>query len=263
MARSGHACLQPMSPTGLHASAVASSLLTAGLLVPVQLLVRPPMLLAERFVPGLGWAEVGLLAIYAGWMTSRILRPREGIRWRQRLWRLFSLVFFLQLALGLGGVAECLMSGQLHLPVPALIVAGPVFRGEGLFMPILLGSTLLLTGPGWCSHLCYIGAWDDLCAVSGPRRPRPLPAWRNLARLCILGGVLAVAVLLRAADAPAALAGVLAGLFGVAGVGVMVLSSRHSGAMVHCASWCPIGWLTTTLGRLSPFRVRLDRGCVG
>ena len=153
------------------------------------------------------------------------------------------------------------MTGNLHVPVPAVIVAGPLFRGGGWFMPILLASTIVLVGPAWCSHLCYVGAWDDVAAKSMNQRPQPLPWWRNVVRLGILGGIIAITLALRLLGAPVVLAGILAGLFGVAGVGVMVFSSRCSGSMVHCSTFCPIGWITTTLGRLNPFRITIGSGC--
>ena len=68
--------------------------------------------------------------------------------------------FFGQLALGIFADPIFLMTGKLHLPIPAVILAGPLYRFEGLFMPILFISTLLLSGPAWCSQLCYFGAFD-------------------------------------------------------------------------------------------------------
>ena len=250
-----------MSGQRTKPAAAAAFILTVGILVPVQLHVTPPMLLAERFVPGLGWVEIGLLGFWAAWLTGRILDDARSALWRQRLWRMFSLVFFLQLVLGITGVGECLMSGDLHLPVPAVIVGGPIFRGGGYFMPILLAATLILAGPAWCSHLCYIGAWDDIAAKRIRSQPEELPPWRNLARLGLLAAVVGAAVLLRCFDAPGALAVILGGLFGIAGVGVMAFVSRTTGAMAHCSAFCPIGWITTTLGRLNPFRIKIAKGC--
>ena len=51
------------------------------------------------------------------------------------------------------------MTGKLHLPVPALIVAGPVYRGSVGFMLILFLCTILLVGPAWCSHLALHAAF--------------------------------------------------------------------------------------------------------
>ncbi len=94
----------------------------------------------------------------------------------------FSMVFFAQLLLGLAGIEKLLMTGKLHLPVPALIIAGPLFRGEGVFMLILFAATVLLVGPAWCSYLCYIGAWDNYAATA-QKRPGRLPSWRPWLRM--------------------------------------------------------------------------------
>ena len=58
--------------------------------------------------------------------------------------------------------------GEMHLPVPALILAGPLYRGEGFFMLFLFLSTVLIVGPAWCSWLCYVGAWDNVSSCSWP-----------------------------------------------------------------------------------------------
>jgi hypothetical protein len=141
------------------------------------------MLLAERSLPGAGWVQAAGLAAYAFWLIGVLYSPRTAAIWRRRLWTFFSIVFFTQLAIGLAGVEQFLMSGDLHLPIPAMIIAGPLYRGEGLFMPILFGATLLLVGPAWCSYLCYVGSWD-LNLAAGRRRPMQLPRWRHLFRHC-------------------------------------------------------------------------------
>ncbi|MBM4396233.1 MAG: [Fe-S]-binding protein [Deltaproteobacteria bacterium] len=247
----------------------AAFLLTAGSLFAIQAAVARPMLLAERFVPGAGWVEAAALAIWAAVLARRMLDPRRSGRWRRRAWTLFSAVFFGQLVIGLAGVGECLMTGDLHLPVPALIVAGPIWRGgEGLFMPILFLATVVLVGPAWCSHLCYLGAWDGFAAIGGVgrtgRRPFPAPRRRPFAQAGIAAAVVATALVLRLGGAPPALATGLAAAFGIGGVIVMIASSRRTRRMDHCTTWCPVGLVATLLGRaLSPWRMRLAPGCDG
>lgn len=251
----------PLQGFGRLRLAIAAGFVTLALLVPVQLLVQPPMLLAERFVAGAGWIELALLAGYAAWLAATLQRPGAWSRWRPRVWLLFSVVFFAQLVLGLAGVQQCLMTGALHLPVPALVVAGPVYRGEGFFMAGLLLTTLVLVGPAWCSWLCYVGAWDQQAAL---RRPlgRPLsPRRREAIRLGLLAASLGAAWLLRQLGAAPPTAAALAGGFGLAGVAVMAAVSAHRGWLAHCTSFCPLGWLVVRLGRISPFRLRIAPTC--
>ncbi len=222
--------------------------------------VRSPIILAERFIAGAGWLEVAALALYAAWLARRLA---AGDRWAERrrwLWGLFSAVFFLQLALGLAGLADFLMSGKLHLPVPALIAAGPVWRGGGFFMPILFLAAVVLVGPAWCSFLCYIGAWDAALAA---RRPRPLelPAWMRWGRWITLPGVVLAALGLRLAGAPPLAATAAAAAFGLVGVGIMLTMSRRYGTMAHCTAWCPMGLAATLLARLHPLRIRIGKEC--
>jgi polyferredoxin len=171
------------------------------------------------------------------------------------------MVFYGQLALGLAGLDAFLMHpGKLHFPIPALIVAGPLFRGERFFMLALFLSTVVLVGPAWCSFICYQGSWD-LEAARRTRRPRTLPGPKTALRVAMLLIVVGTTLALRLLGAPLPLAGALALLFGLVGVGLMLLWSRRIGTMAHCALYCPVGLLATWLGKLSPFRVRIGAGC--
>ena len=241
--------------------AMTACLVTAALLSLVQWVVKTPvMLLAERFFPGSGWVEVLLLALYAGWITEKIVDPGKTPIIRHRIWTFFSVVFFLQLVLGLAGIEKLLMTGRLHLPVPALIIAGPLFRGESFFMLILFGITLLLVGPAWCSYLCYIGTWDNL-AAKNKNAPTPLPPWKDGVRLGILLLVVVSALIFRITGIPVMTATILAAFFGLLGVGAMLIFSRKLGVMTHCVTYCPIGLVTNWLGRLSPFRMQITENC--
>lgn len=224
------------------------------------------LLLSDRFLPGAGPVQVALAGVYGAWVAGVLLDHRRARAMRPRLWGLFSAVFFGQLALGLLGVREMLMTGALHLPVPALVLAGPLFRGDGLFMLVLFSVSVLLLGPAWCSHLCYIGAWDDACSrVRGQggrrRRPVPLPRWAVRARWVLAVLVLGAAWGMGRAGVPTGVAATAAALFGLAGVGVMLAASTRRGMMVHCTAFCPLGAVGNLLGRLSPWRLRVGPEC--
>jgi polyferredoxin len=243
----------------------AAFTLTFALLAIVQVIVERPMLLAERYRTGAGWLEIPILAGWAFFLVTRMLEPTAAPRWRGRLWALFSAVFFGQLLLGMLGMERMLMTGTLHLPIPALIIGGPLYRGEGFFMPILLTITLLLAGSAWCSHLCYIGAWDNTCSRlrrrAAPEIARLGGGRRRLLRWGTLLLVTLAALLLGRSGLPAAWAIAAAALFGVLGVAVMLVWSSRTGVMAHCAWYCPIGIVTTRLGRLNPFRIRVTDRC--
>ncbi len=236
------------------------SLLVAALLGIVQWKVRPPMLLAERFVPGAGWIEIAFLSVYAAWLYRRMVDPQRQPKARRLVWRLFSVVFYGQLVLGLLGVERCLMTGKLHLPIPILIAAGPLYRGGGYFMLGLFLMTVLLVGPAWCSHLCYLGSWDDYFAT---RRRRPANLARSVpwVRLGWAVAVLGGAWWLGRQGFSTAYALTAAAALGVGGVLLMVVVSRQLGLMFHCMLFCPIHVLATILGRLSPFRLVVGAGC--
>lgn len=248
-----------------HARAQAAAFaVTAALLLVTRAKSPLALLLADRFLPGWGGLEILGLALYADWLAGIMLRSRRTAKIRLRLWTIFSALFFLQLALGLAGAPHMLMTGKLHLPVPALILAGPLYRGHGLFMLILFASTVLLAGPAWCSHLCYVGAWDGLSAARRGNQARQLSAlWIWGARTLVLALVLAAALGLRWAGVAWPFAATAAAAFGLAGVGVMLMLSRRMGLMVHCTTWCPMGLVAVILGRVNPFRMRMAPDCTG
>ncbi len=233
-------------------------LLTSTILTIAVLKSPLQILLLDRFLPGTGGAEILFLSAYSAFIAEKLFTTRKIERLRSKIWLLFSIVFFTQLILGLFGFHKFLMTGELHLPVPAMIVGGPIYRGYGFFMPILLTITILFVGPAWCSYLCYIGAWDNSNALK-----QKIPKHFSVKYRFIQGGILLLvaltAYLLRANGVDWVIASVLGGLFGIVGVGIMLTLSRKRGVLVHCTTYCPIGIITTSLGKLNPFRIRINR----
>ena len=219
------------------------------------------IILADRFLPGTGRIEIFLVSFYAAWMSGKMLDPDLSRKYRPVLWTLFSALFFLQLILGLSGFEKFLMTGSLHLPLPALIISGPLYRFSSFFMPILFLSTVFLAGPAWCSHLCYIGSWDDLSSRAWKEKKKPLPAWTKKARLGIFIAAIALPLMLRFNDISSGTALGMASAFGMGGILVMVMVSGKRGVMAHCTSYCPIGLAAITLGKISPWRLKIGEGC--
>lgn len=146
--------------------------------------------------------------------------------------------------------------------MPAFIAAGPAFRGGGYFMPILYLSTVLLVGPGWCSHLRYIGAADDACARLGRKIPKRLPARIGWWRLATLGLTVGGALAMRWAGVPTLAAVWAAALFGLVGLVIMATHSRATGVMSTARPIAPLALSATCLAT-SPWRIRIAEGCDG
>lgn len=235
-------------------------LLTAGLLVAVKLKAPYEMLIADRFLSGSGWVEIAALAVYAALLVRGFLNSANTAKIRIRIWLGFSIVFFAQFILGVSGIDRFLMSGNLHVPVPAVVIAGPLFRGARFFMPILFLSTVVLVGPAWCSHLCYVGAWDGLAATRKKRAGKIAESWKWV-RISIFFLTPAVGLILRYAGVSGMTAAYVAIAFGIGSLGIMALVSTKHGSMVHCTSVCPLGLLGNLLGNISPFRIRIGDSC--
>lgn len=233
---------------------------TAVLLALVQVMVENPLLILERFFNGGGWVEILLIATYGAIVAWNMYDITRSARWRQTTWLIFSIVFFSQLLLGLLVSEKFLMTGKLHLPVPMMIIGGPIYRGQLSVMTILFLSTILLSGPAWCSHFCYFGALDSLSAGKKKHPGKTLGKIWHL-KLPALVVVVATALLLRIFRVDPLLTTLIAGSFGIAGLAVILLFSNRYNKMVHCLIWCPIGTVVSGLKFVNPFRLKISDSC--
>lgn len=219
-----------------------------------------PILLFERFFETYGWLQVFLLGVYSSYVTEKMLDISKSSKIRRRIWLIFSIVFFAQLTLGLAGYEIFLMTGKLHLPVPAIILLGPLYRLEISFMVILFLSSMVLVGPAWCSHLCYLGIWDNFSA-DAKSKPHKVGFNVWLIRFMIFAITVITALTLNFAGISPITATFAGLLFGIIGIIVMVVYSLKSGNMLHCTVYCPIGLLAVLFGKISPFRIRINNEC--
>ena len=233
--------------------------LVLGLLAFVQIKLENPMILAERFIPGAGWAEIFLISLYGALVGYKMQDPANVPRWRKITWLLFSIVFFSQLAVGLAGSVKFLMTGKLHLPVPMMIIAGPLYRGQLSVMTILFLSTIVLTGPAWCSHFCYFGAIDGL--ASGGKTSKKILGKKSAIKPTILILVITMALILRWFKVSPLISTLIAAAFGLTGIAIIIAISRKYGKMVHCVMFCPVGTVVNLLRHVNPFRMYIDKSC--
>ena len=234
-------------------------ILTFILLAFVQLKVEKPMLLAERFLKGSGWVEILLISCYGAFIVNKMKDPMNVPKWRKIAWTTFSLVFFTQLIIGLSGFDKFLMTGKLHLPIPMMILAGPIYRGQLSVMTILFLSTVILTGPAWCSQLCYFGAFDNLS--SGGKTSKEILRNKGAIKSTVLILVIAMAIILRWLNVSMFISTLIAIAFGVGGILIMIFFSLKRKKMVHCVMYCPIGTLVNIFKHVNPFRMYIDQSC--
>ncbi|MFC2129220.1 4Fe-4S binding protein [Bacteroidota bacterium] len=232
---------------------------TAILLSFVQVMVDNPLLLLERFMSGGGWIEIVMVSFYGGIVAWYMYDVRKSSKWRQTTWLAFSVVFFTQLILGLFVSDDFLMTGKLHLPIPMMIISGPIYRGQFSIMTILFLSTILLSGPAWCSHFCYFGALDSIGAGSMKRRKTLGKIWQLKVPILLL--IIASAILLRMFKVDVLQATYLAVSFGLIGLVIIVIYSARTGKMVHCLVWCPVGTVVSGLKNVNPFRLKINDSC--
>ena len=222
------------------------------------------MMAIDRFLKGYGWIQICLLALYGGILAYKMQDAGKSAKWRKRSWLLFSIVFFSQFALGIIADERFLMTGNLHLPVPFMIAAGPIYRAQMTIMPILLLSSIVLTGPAWCSQYCYFGAWDQVFASQKPgtikQMRRPLKGkWVLKSTTLIIVVVVAWAFRMLGFSGLQTL--IPAIVFALIGIGIMIFVSRKRGKMAHCVAYCPIGTVVNLGKYISPFRMKIESNC--
>lgn len=230
----------------------------------MQIMMDTSMMMIERFIPGAGWFQIVLLAFYGAFLAAKMKDAGKSAKWRKRSWLIFSIVFFTQFALGILADERFLMTGKLHLPIPFMIAAGPIYRAQMSIMPIMLLSSIVLTGPAWCSHFCYFGAWDNLAAsqkgLSVKEMRRPLKnKWFWKSSFLVL--VILVAWIFRMLNFSGLQTLIPALALGAIGVGIMVFVSRRRHKMAHCVSFCPIGTIVNLGKYISPFRMKIESNC--
>ena len=229
------------------------------LLTAIQSQLETELLILERFFQRGGWIEIAVIASYGGFLVYKMKDPNKSPFWRQTSWMIFSVVFFSQLILGVSGLERFLMTGDLHLPVPALIISGPIYRGEVSIMTFLFLSTIILTGPAWCSHLCYFGGMDN--AVAGRKAGKSSWLRKSGIKHTFLVLIILITLLLRifhVGGLYALAGGLVAGLIGIA---LIVFVSGRKGKMANCVLFCPVGTIVSYLKYVNPFRMYLDESC--
>jgi polyferredoxin len=238
---------------------LAVFILTFVLLAFVQVKLERPIILAERFLKGSGWVEILLISCYGAFVAFKMQDPMNVPRWRKITWTIFSVVFFTQLIIGLSGIEKFLMTGKLHLPIPMMILAGPIYRGQLSVMTILFFSTIILTGPAWCSQLCYFGAFDNL--ASGGKTSKEILRYKGAIKTTLLVLVIAMALILRWLNVSLLVSTLIAIGFGITGIIIMILFSVKRKKMVHCVLYCPIGTIVNVFKHVNPFRMYIDQSC--
>lgn len=218
-------------------------------------------LLLERYVPILGSVQIFFASWYAAFISGKLVDPARSRKARNAVWLIFGSVFFAQFLLGILGLEGMLLTGKLHVPIPAFIIFSPIFRESFSMMPVIVLVSTLLAGSAWCSILCYFGPFDSFAA--GNKAVRPYPGALKIllqygrAIVLVVGSLLALGF--HAAGIDAALAVSMAVAFGLLSLMIMAALSKRYQGMVHCTAFCPMGLVANLLGRLSPWRMRVDK----
>jgi ferredoxin len=226
----------------------------------IQLKVEMNLLLLERLFHYGGWVETFVVSLYGAIIAWFMQDMRKASKWRMISWTVFSIWFFTQLFFGIVISDTFLLTGKLHLPVPAMIIGGPIYRQQLSVMTILFLSTIILTGPAWCSHLCYFGAIDNQFAKKGWAKPKKINNRQKVKRTILLL-VISFALLLRLFNVSPLTAAISGLLFGVVGLLVIILISKKYGKMVHCIMYCPVGTVVNYFRFVNPFRMYIDKSC--
>ena len=151
------------------------------------------------------------------------------------------------------------LKGFLEKAVPAMMISGPLYRGEKSVMTLLFLSTIVLTGPAWCSQLCYFGAIDNLMAKGKTSKKPIVNKFRY--KHTILAAIVAFTLAFSWLNVSPLWAAIGGGLFGIGGFLVIFLITKKQKRMVHCTVYCPIGTVVNYLKYINPFRITISPSC--
>ena len=90
---------------------ILTGAVTLCLLTVVKLKAPYQMLIADRFLPGSGWAEIAALGVYGFFVAQALQKGTRTASVRLKIWLTFSIVFFTQFILGIAGIDSFLMTG--------------------------------------------------------------------------------------------------------------------------------------------------------
>lgn len=246
--------------------------------------------------PGYGLVVGLAFAIVGGVLTFQILRTGKVNKIRLVLFIslmiFFTIVFSLSAEVNRGSIL--LTTAQIEsadvpicpLTVP-FVVAPLVIRGEMIFpssIQALLGIGLfwfgfaLLFGRGWCSWLCFFGGIDQACAAAAKRTRLKVGglsrSWRLFPYAFLLFLILVavgalyplfcawICPLRLVYDPPAVNTTVewLSAVIFVGGAMVFLIGGPFlTKKRLFCSFICPLLPVNAILGRLSPFKVKVDR----
>ncbi len=221
---------------------------------------KHPIILLERFVNNGGWFEIIIIAMYSGYLGYKMKDPNNVAKYRRLSWLVFSIFFFSQFILGIIMDIRFLMTGKLHMPIPMMVLAGPIYRGQISVMTLLFLTTIILTGPAWCSQFCYFGAIDGNISTL-KKKPQ---SWRKKGyalKWTAFFLVILLAIIFRLLGIKHTLTTLFAIGFGIVGILLIVFVSSKKGSMIHCVYYCPLGTMVNILKWVRSFRLTIQESC--
>ncbi len=244
----------------------------------------------QALITGLFFAAVGGVFTFHILRTGKINNPRLILFISMMLF--FTIAFSLYYQVNRGSIL--LTEAQLEsadvpiCPITVPFVVPPlVIRGEMIFpasVEALYGIGLfwlgfaLLFGRGWCSWLCFFGGIDQACAAAAKRPRLKVESLSRLWRLFPYALLLFLILVALSAlyplycawlcplriiyDPPAVnttLEWLMAVIFVSGGIVFLIGGPLLTKKRLYCRLICPLLPANAIIGRLSPFRVKVDR----
>jgi 4Fe-4S binding domain len=202
----------------------------------------------DNFTPLL----IAVLTTWSVFLTGKMVTTKKRASYRSFYWRLLSIIFFSQILVGVFISSNFLLSGELTIPHPSFFVFSGSHFSRFLSNALLLYFiSLVLTGPSWCSHLCWLGSWDQYAASKKKRKISK----SSIYLLRLLFFLFFVAVVLEFFKPNIKAVATLGFVYFIVSILVMAFVSGKYGSMEHCRSFCLIGKLSSIFAKISPFRM--------
>lgn len=211
-------------------------LTTVAVVFLVTALMGQGLLATHRLRGGVGRLLLTIvLGVYAAVLAERMVNARRHAKVRRFYWRLYSLLFIGQLVMGLVISSAWLAGAAPRLPHPFFMFLQNMGQGGAPHLVFLWAISIILTGPAFCAHLCWMGSWDQFAAGT-KKRPSLAPSWRIRLGWAVIVMGTGLALI---SFAPAKAAATFGFVWTLGALFIMVIVSRRRGSCTIAPTTAP------------------------
>jgi len=185
-----------------------------------------------------------LFTIYS-LIINAILLNKSKLLSKSITGKIFSIIFGAQIVAGLLISSAFFVHQTIFIPHPAYSPVEIFFSNKAFLRFFLFLSALLILGGGYCSSICFLGAWESGNAISS----------KNLKYYSGIFFVFAILILIILSNTP--LAVIIGTIFFFITLITTGIFSVIKNKRYNCSFLCPVSSVLWIFNKTSPFKVKL------